>query len=72
MKLEDVEVGQTVQLRAEPDEGWDEEAGTVLGVQVKATGDVIVTVEVFDQYHLDEHDTGLREVTLDQIMEETA
>lgn len=55
-----MKIGDTVRLRADEDEGWDEEVGVVLGIQPTA---IMVEVDTDDPY-----DDGLREVTADQII----
>lgn len=59
--------GDHVTLRADEDEGWPEEHGTVLEVQDHPSGGPVITVEI-DEDERDAADDGLREVTLDQIV----
>ena len=55
--------GQKVKLKADAEEGWPEEFGTVDGKSGKTT--YIVTVD--KKYRQGGADDGLREVSLDQL-----
>jgi hypothetical protein len=56
------EAGQEVRLRANVEEGWQEEYGRILEV-----GPKVITVEVHKPWRQGKEDDGLREVTPDQL-----
>lgn len=62
-----INVGDRVTLKADDDEGWEEEHGVVLEVQERSSGTPIITVEIDEAERHDIHDDGLREVTPDQL-----
>ena len=59
------EPGDRIRLRADEDEGWEAEEGTVMGM----SGDTTWIVLVDPEYLTGPEDDGLREVTDDQMEE---
>lgn len=65
--------GQRVRLKPDPDEGWDEEFGTILEDQGDFPGvspaQILWGVEVDEKYRVDELDDGIREVAESDLEE---
>jgi hypothetical protein len=58
-----MKAGDRVKLKANPQEGWEEEFGVILGIEANGT----IMVEVDNEYRTECDADGLREVTEDQL-----